>query len=181
MGWLAGLWRKMFNSCARSDSGSEEAAAQSDVELGSARAKWTLAHSYYANMGGLRIGTKNSDCVFDLGTRKFKTIAVTTRQFSYLRKKGIIEATPSISEEEIKDKGKADYFTKGLAVVQILWLILSVRGRAARNFSISQLEVITIAFAFCALATYSFAWNKPQSMCIATTILATKKLEGEVA
>jgi hypothetical protein len=83
---------------------------------------------------------------------------LTTRQFAHLRKiaNPAIQATPDISEE-IMDKSKTDYFTKGIAMVQIFWLILSLIGRAVRHLAISPLEILTAAFAVCAIITYCFA------------------------
>lgn len=173
MSWLRQWLRRTLICRSGRVLGSEEVPAQNEVEIEPARVKWSLLHSYYANMGGLRLGTEQGENVFGRGFA-MPTIAITTRQFIYLRKKGSINATPTISEEEIKDKSTAGYFTKGLAVIQISSLILSLIGRAARHLATSQLEIITIAFVSCAIATYCFAWNKPQSVNTATTILTPK-------
>jgi hypothetical protein len=91
----------------------------------------------------------------------------------------VIEATSVISEKEIEDRSQTDYFTKGLAMVQISWLILSLIGRAARNLAISQLEILTVAFAACAIATYGFVWNKPQGVNVATTVIIQSVIDEE--
>lgn len=66
-------------------------------------------------MGGLRLGVPGEAPVCKLSARDFRTTALTTRQFAYLRKTAspAIQATPKISEEEIKDKSKTDCFSKG--------------------------------------------------------------------
>jgi uncharacterized protein YhaN len=132
-------------------------------------------------MGALRLKARSSEHVYDWEYVLFPTIAITTRQFGYLRKTGVIEATSVISEKEIEDKSQTDYFTKGLAMVQISWLVLSLIGRAARNLAISQLEILTVAFAACAIATFCFAWNKPQSVNVVTTVIIQSVIDEEAA
>ncbi|KAN0116864.1 hypothetical protein V8E51_002841 [Hyaloscypha variabilis] len=119
---------------------------------------------------GLRLASDSRKPVLKTYTTSFPTIALTTRQFSFLRGNGIVKETPKLSEEEILDKSKTDIFAKGIAVLQISELILSLIARAARQLAISQLEIIIVAFAVCAVITYCFALNKPQDVKTATTI-----------
>jgi hypothetical protein len=177
MGWIERMGRKALCCCSASTSGPSEATAEGGVEVGAPHVKWTLTHSYYANMGGFRLGITSHEKFFNDGWYRYPTIAITTRQFSYLRQKGVIHATPAISEEEIRDKAKADFFTNGIAVVQILWLFLSLIARAAKHLATSQLEILTAAFAACAVATYCFAWNKPKDVNTATTIHILRPLD----
>ncbi|KUJ21103.1 uncharacterized protein LY89DRAFT_577963, partial [Mollisia scopiformis] len=138
--------------------------------------EWTLRHSYYANMGGLRLVLEDGGVICSFTIAAFTSIALTTRQFGYLREKGVITSTPNILEGEIEDKAKTDYFTKGIAIVQIFWLILSLCGRASRHLAVSQLEILTVAFAACAAVTYFFAWDKPQGVNTGTKVHATAPL-----
>lgn len=189
MGQLRALCWRVFVCCRSvqsSDIREESQPAQDRVDLAAPRVKWTLTHSYFANMGGLRVEEKDNEPVFSLCTGRsywmiHSTIAITTRQFSYLRRSGLMESTLAISEEDIKDKSKTDYFTKGLAIVQISSLILSLVQRSARHLAISQLEIITVAFAVCATGMYSFAWNKPQGVITALTFDIKEKISGKDA
>jgi hypothetical protein len=63
-----------------------------------------LKHAYHVNMGGLSLGTTSGEVI----RARMSTVAITTRQFTYLRKKEIIQATPVIPEEEIEDMSKTD-------------------------------------------------------------------------
>ncbi|KAF2193106.1 hypothetical protein K469DRAFT_745478 [Zopfia rhizophila CBS 207.26] len=119
---------------------------------------WTLSHSYLSNMGGLYWyqptidGIRGSpltahalvNCCIDNGHSFLSLLA--------------------LSEEDIKDKSKADWFVKAFAVVQISWLVLSVITRAASNLATSQLEICTVAFAILAVATYAANWSKPKDV-----------------
>ncbi len=162
---MESLWTRLRNllCCCVQTRGSPEA----EVEMREPRAKWTSTHSYYANMEGLRLGTSGGESVYPY----FQTIALTTRQFGFLRKTDVIKESPRLLEEEILDKSKTDVFAKGIVVVQISELILSLISRAERHLAISQLEIITVAFAVCAVVTYCFSCNKPQDVKTATTIL----------
>ncbi|PMD22287.1 hypothetical protein NA56DRAFT_570893, partial [Hyaloscypha hepaticicola] len=151
------------------------ASPEAGSETRESKAKWTLTHSYYANMGGLRLGNSSGEVICS----GYLTIALTTRQFGFLRKTDVIKESPRLSEEEILEKSKTDLFAKGIAVLQISELILSLIARAARHLAISQLEIITVAFAVCAVVTYCFSWNKPQDVKTATKIFIPRHLSDK--
>ena len=88
-------------------------------------------------------------------------------QLYLLRKAGIIEQLPEVPKKEIKDKSKGDAFIKATAVLQVLWIVVQVIARGVKGLPISQLEIAVIAFAACALLTYSFSWSKPQNVTVA--------------
>ncbi|CAI7588200.1 unnamed protein product [Penicillium glandicola] len=56
-------------------------------------------------------------------------------------------SSPEICEDDIKDKVKQDYFAKGIAMLQISWLILSLIARKAQGLPFSQLETLTLGLA----------------------------------
>ncbi|KAG6860071.1 hypothetical protein C0995_016212 [Termitomyces sp. Mi166 len=66
-----------------------------------------------------------------------------------------------ISKEEIMDKSKGDILTKCLVLVQVTWFILQVLARAIQHLAISELEIVTLAFALLNLVIYFCWWNKP--------------------
>jgi hypothetical protein len=74
------------------------------------------------------------------------------------------EHIPSIHKNEITDKGKQDYFAKGLAILQISQLVLSLIVRRTRDLPFSQLETITLGLAACGVSTYIIYWFKPQGV-----------------
>jgi hypothetical protein len=121
--------------------------------------EWTLTHSYYANMGGFHPCKSISEC---------QTIhPLTTGQ---LAKLWTNINPPKISENEIKEKGDADFFAKGVAVMQISSLVLSIIVRATQHLAFSQLELLTLAFAVCGVLTYAFCWYKPRGIQTATIV-----------
>lgn len=116
--------------------------------------KWTLAHSYFANMGGLYY--QNEETRFPLTT------------FQLARQPGVF--CVQISEDDIKDKSKYDWFAKTIAVLQILQLVLSLIVRRTRHLAFSQLEALTLAFAVCGFGTYVVYWYKPQNVGVAVKV-----------
>lgn len=66
-----------------------------------------------------------------------------------------------IKSDDIKDKSKADAFTKTFAIFQCGWLVIQSIARVAAGLSITQLELATMAFVFCAVVTYALWWDKP--------------------
>lgn len=133
--------------------------------------QWNLILSYYANMGGLRLR-------FPLSPSG-DTFPINTEQLSILLRKGHIDVDElsDLSIDTILDKSKGDFFTKGLALVQVLWLMMTLLIRASRHLAITQLEILAVAFAICSTLTYGFRWNKPQDVRTAMTISACSHCE----
>jgi hypothetical protein len=71
---------------------------------------------------------------------------------------------PDLDLRGITDKSSGDLFTKGLAVLQVSWLMVSLLIRAVRHLAVSQLEILTITFAACSLFIYELCWDKPQDI-----------------
>ncbi|KAJ7892318.1 hypothetical protein B0H14DRAFT_2335426 [Mycena olivaceomarginata] len=68
---------------------------------------------------------------------------------------------------DIQDKSKGDGLSKLLAVVQLLWFSIQLLGRLVLHFSITELEVMTIALValnitlLLIIKIYFFWWSKP--------------------
>ncbi|THU80829.1 hypothetical protein K435DRAFT_972603 [Dendrothele bispora CBS 962.96] len=67
-----------------------------------------------------------------------------------------------ITEDEINAKSKTDFLTKSIAVVQTTWFILQCIARKTEGLVVTDLEIVTVAFALLNIATYVLWWNKPQ-------------------
>ncbi|PQE21521.1 Major facilitator superfamily domain general substrate transporter protein [Rutstroemia sp. NJR-2017a BVV2] len=127
---------------------------------------WTLSHSIYANMGGLVYRRIFNDL------QSFPPLNSHTLAYNIdccfpdaIRLKDLV-----LYEEDIKDKSKADWLLKTIAVLQIGWLILNACARAATGLPVTQLEVATGAFAVMAIATFVINWWKPKDVSRPTLI-----------
>ncbi|KAM0246089.1 hypothetical protein ACHAQJ_010341 [Trichoderma viride] len=117
-----------------------------DVTSQSNEEKWTLAHCYFANMGGFIAGEK--------------LLPVTAQQLA----KDDLDVCPEITVEDIKDKSKQDWLAKLFAALQILQLILSIITRHMQGVEFSQLETVTLSFAICGVLIYCTYFHKPQNI-----------------
>ena len=68
---------------------------------------------------------------------------------------------PTITEEEIQDRSKADGLGKALVITQIFWFIIQVTARRLQGLVITPPELVTLAFAALNAIMYYFWWNKP--------------------
>lgn len=107
------------------------------------------------------------------------TWALSSIQLLYACQKGIIPGPPELSTVDLEDRSKGDIFVKGAAVLQISWLVVQIIARATEGLAISLLEITTVAFASCAIATYILLWHKPQDVMTPTYIDATNILTRE--
>jgi len=77
-----------------------------------------------------------------------------------LSQKGEIEF-PRITEKEIQDRSKGDMLSKGLVIIQTGWFLLQCIARRVEHLPITELEIVTLAFATLNFATYGLWWHKP--------------------
>ncbi|KAG6915933.1 hypothetical protein DXG01_009227 [Tephrocybe rancida] len=109
---------------------------------------WTQTPGFFAIMGGFQI------CPSDGTTRPF---TLHPDDIGPCLEKHDI----TISEQDIQDKSKGDLLAKSLVLLQVTWFILQVVARAAQRLDITELEVVTLAFAILNYFTYFCWWNKP--------------------
>jgi hypothetical protein len=66
-----------------------------------------------------------------------------------------------ITETEIQDKSKSDGLAKWLVVIQTGWFTLQCIARGVQHLPITELEIITLAFAMLNFLIYALLWDKP--------------------
>ncbi|KAK0734269.1 hypothetical protein B0T26DRAFT_687899 [Lasiosphaeria miniovina] len=138
---------------------------------------WTLSHSHFADMGGfvIRVADETeAGLVPDSKISHHNPYHLSAADILDLRREGHIRRLPSITEEELHDRSKADPALKAIAVTQIFFSMLQVTIRACRQLTISLLELSVLAFAACAIAIYALYWKKPKSVLSSVTILEYK-------
>lgn len=74
-------------------------------------------------------------------------------------------------EEDIKDKGKGDGLSKALVVGQTLWFIAQCLSRWQQGLVVTELELVTLAFAALNGAIYFLWWDKPLDVGCAVPII----------
>jgi len=68
---------------------------------------------------------------------------------------------PLISEREIQDRSKGDGLSKALVVLQTTWFISQCISRKVQGLTITEIELVTVAFAFLNGIMYFLWWSKP--------------------
>jgi hypothetical protein len=113
---------------------------------------WTNVHSQFLLMGGFVIAKAPES----------KTIDDAHSFHEFLRfEKPVTRSRLIPTRGDLKDRSKADGLTKTIAVFQTTWMITQVIGRAISHLPISALEIATLGYAACSLATYFAWWDKP--------------------
>jgi hypothetical protein len=87
-----------------------------------------------------------------------------------MRKKGFLQALPTISADRLNDMSNGDAFTKAAAVGQVTWLVVQVIVRATKGLPITQLEITACGFAASTFLTYLLWWDKPQAVTTVTEL-----------
>ncbi|KAF9480162.1 hypothetical protein BDN70DRAFT_640829 [Pholiota conissans] len=112
-------------------------------------AHWTMTHGYFLQMGGFMVHD---------GSRP-RGILSPERMEALLQAR-LIEF-PAIAEEEINDRSKGDALSKGLVLGQTTWFIAQCITRRAEGLIMTELELVTLAFASLNFCMHFFWWNKP--------------------
>ncbi|KAL9619953.1 MAG: hypothetical protein Q9160_005510 [Pyrenula sp. 1 TL-2023] len=119
---------------------------------------WTMVHGFYADSGG-----------YWLNFRDFPRFPATAKQIHYLVHHQYLKM-PQTTEEDIKDKSKADIIAKTIACLQTLWFVLQCIARSASSLPIAPIELCTCCIILCTATTYFFWLKKPLNVGIPITL-----------
>jgi len=110
---------------------------------------WTRAHSFFLIMGGFMLHE---------GGKPVQVLKA--KELEELSKAGKIK-WPTITKEEIADRSKGDYLSKTIVLSQTTWFVGQCIARGAYGLTVTELEVVTIAFASLTGVIYYLWWDKP--------------------
>jgi hypothetical protein len=113
------------------------------------RPGWTKTHAFFLIMGGFTLYAKGTP----IRVLEWKDLEVLARAERV--------DWPKITKEEIEDKSKSDYLSKGIVVLQTTWFIVQFFARVASRLTITELEVATLAFSTLIGVIYYLWWDKP--------------------
>ncbi|KAJ8514780.1 hypothetical protein ONZ45_g7722 [Pleurotus djamor] len=107
--------------------------------------KWTQTHSYFLLMGGYAVQYPNRS--------GWKPVSVDD----------VLECKVSISlleEAEINNWSKSDTVAKTLVILQVTWFVVQLCARVHQGLEITQLEIMTLAYAvLCAILYGMWLWK----------------------
>ena len=110
---------------------------------------WTRVHAFFLIMGG-----------FTLHERGKPVRVLEARELEELWEAGRIE-WPTVTKEEIADRSKGDYLSKTIVLFQTTWFVGQCIARGAYGLTVTELEVVTVAFASLTGVIYYLWWDKP--------------------
>ena len=129
-----------------------------DTQHSNTRQAWTIVHSHFAVMGGFAIGFNDPNSNY-LPKNKARLILTPRALYELATKEPT--TIPNLTEEEIRDKSKANGLAKTLVCLQALWFCAQCLSRLAQGLTISLLELNTFGHSICALIIYVQWWDKP--------------------
>ncbi|CZR54634.1 uncharacterized protein PAC_04518 [Phialocephala subalpina] len=113
--------------------------------------KFDLAYAYYALMSSFAVDISHLHNSIERAT-------LTANGLLFLAQEGhFIDLPP----ESIEDHSKANFFTKTLVCIQVLWVVGQAIERTIAGYPLCILEIHTLVHAFCALVMYSLWACKP--------------------
>lgn len=68
---------------------------------------------------------------------------------------------PNVDVVDITDKSKGDSFTKAFVVLQTAWFVFQLIARATEGLAVTELEIMTLAYALSCFLLYVLWWDKP--------------------
>ncbi|KAI9462142.1 hypothetical protein F5148DRAFT_1377184 [Russula earlei] len=110
---------------------------------------WTVTHGFFALMGGF---TEYE------GNRPVRVLLPEELRSYSLTGNGDF---PRIARAEIEDKSKGDIVSKMLVILQTGWFVTQCIARGVEGLPITELELVTVAFATLNFVMYLLWWDKP--------------------
>jgi len=132
------------------------------------REGWTIAHGFFATMGGFMEYE---------GNKPIRVLLPDQLESYSLTGNGDF---PRLSKAEIDDRSKGDFISKGLVVLQTGWFVMQCIARAVQGLPITELELITVAFATLNLVLYVLWWDKPLNVQRGVRVYRKRMTEGPV-
>ncbi|KAF9470485.1 hypothetical protein BDN70DRAFT_998919 [Pholiota conissans] len=118
--------------------------------------RWTLTHGFFLQMGGFMLCEDGKPVDILCGGDSSKGI-------KYFIQNGIIPP-PKITEEDIQERSKGDTISKVLIILQTTWFAVQCIARWSQRLPVTELEVVTLAYALLNGITYALWWKKPQNV-----------------
>ncbi|KAJ8508652.1 hypothetical protein ONZ45_g9097 [Pleurotus djamor] len=108
--------------------------------------EWTLTHSYFILMGGFAIRDPEA---------KGAWIPISRYNIGYQG------PWPRFEEADILNLTKGEALAKTIVVLQVIWFVSQLCGRVIQHLAITELEIMTLAYAIICAMLYMLWFSKP--------------------
>jgi hypothetical protein len=132
--------------------------------------EFDMTYAHFVTMGGFALRVDHLHNVLE-------RVTITPQGMLLLASQGYF-VRPDI--DGINDKSKANLLAKGLAVLQVLWLVGQIIERKISGLPVTLLEVHTLVHVFCAVVMYLLWLPKPLDVA-EPVIVAAEDFQEEVA
>ncbi|KAF7979545.1 hypothetical protein HWV62_42144 [Athelia sp. TMB] len=133
--------------------------------VGKANEAWGLAHALFIIMGGYNFCGEDGPIH-----------PVSPENAVELVKRGHLVAPTS---DELANQSKGDALSKGVAILQTLWFVMQCIARRIEHLSVTNLEVMTLAYTVITVAMYIVWWDKPLNVSCAVRV-PEEEVEEEI-
>ncbi|TFK60408.1 hypothetical protein BDN72DRAFT_850540, partial [Pluteus cervinus] len=118
--------------------------------------KWTTTHGHFVQMGGLEgiHSDGRRQCIHAIHLHPYW-------KHGYGAQGRLDLDELQFPKKQVQDRSKGDLLSKGLVALQTSWFVLECIARFRQHLPITELEVVTLAFAALNTMTYGFWWDKP--------------------
>ncbi|KAJ8514777.1 hypothetical protein ONZ45_g7726 [Pleurotus djamor] len=110
-------------------------------------AEWTRTHSYFLLMGGFAVPS-----------------SAARLSWKPVRSKDILNDKcpwPLAQEADILNVTKGEALAKTIVVLQVIWFVSQLCGRVIQHLAITELEIMTLAYAIICAMLYMLWFSKP--------------------
>ncbi|KIM28246.1 hypothetical protein M408DRAFT_23950 [Serendipita vermifera MAFF 305830] len=138
---------------------------------------WTITQGFFVVMGGFHLFQLPADTQLPYKTEEISGFVVQAGEQS---RRDAVPLCPlefedfsddiyilditAPTEIELKDRGKSDALTKIIVLVQTLWFVVQCIARGTQHLPLTELEIVTLAYAMLNFFIYIFWWNKPRNV-----------------
>ncbi|KAJ8508650.1 hypothetical protein ONZ45_g9094 [Pleurotus djamor] len=116
-------------------------------EKSQAPAEWTRTHSYFLLMGGFSVPNTGAKGLW-----------------TPVPVEDVLDGTypwPAVKEADILNLTKGEALAKTLVVLQVIWFVSQLCGRVIQHLAITELEIMTLAYAIICAMLYMLWFSKP--------------------
>ncbi|KAI9462143.1 hypothetical protein F5148DRAFT_233795 [Russula earlei] len=129
---------------------------------------WTITHGFFAIMGGFMEYE---------GNRPVRVLLPEELRSYSLTGNGEF---PRIAKMEIEDKSKGDIVSKTLVVLQTSWFVTQCIARGVQGLPVTELELVTVAFATLNFVMYLLWWDKPLNVQCGVRVYKKRSMEEPI-
>jgi hypothetical protein len=131
---------------------------------------WTRTRGFFLIMGGFQLYQQPEE---ELLKRKEGGVVhysinpgefVRILELEDVRQHQLETVVPRTTEGDLKDRGKSDGISKAIVLLQTLWFIVQCIARYISHLPLTELEIVTLAYAMMNSFIYIFWWDKPRDV-----------------